>query len=83
MSESSPPASSRRTDRRVSRRVGQKEPSTVRQELRLTPEEKEQWRELAEARVKDVSSLVRELMAREYALQFPDRKRPSKRPRKG
>lgn len=67
----------------MSRRVGQQETSTARQELRLTPEEKEQWRELAEARALEVSALVRQLMAREYDLEFPGRRRSSKRPRKG
>ena len=71
------------TPRRVSRRPGQKNTSTVRQELRLTPDEKEQWQELAETRVMSVSDLIRQLMAREYDLQFPGRRRASKRPRRG
>lgn len=71
------------TPRRVSRRPGQSEASTIRIQIRATDSEREQWQELAEARVISVSDLIRQLMAREYALQFPDRKRPSKRPRKG
>lgn len=71
------------TPRRVSRRPGQSETSTIRIQIRSTESEREQWQELAAARVISVSDLIRQLMAREYDLEFPGRRRASKRPRKG
>lgn len=82
MSESSPPASSRRTDRRVSRRVGQNEPSTVMVGIRMTPQERDDLHALAEQLKVTMSDLVRRLVEEERARVSPE-KRASKRPRKG
>lgn len=71
------------TPRRVSRRPEQNETSPKMVGIRCTEEERTRWQQLAKARVKDFSTLVRELLEREYELEFPGRRRASKRPRKG
>lgn len=67
----------------MNRRVGQTTASSIKMQIRVTAEERDEWKALAEYCETDMSGLIRRLIADERARLLADGKRPPKRPRTG